>query len=115
VSGQQHSPAALYPRKRPGTHFTAGWVGNRAGLLGAETYTFRMPEKSWGRIVAYTGFWWGTHGGKRPHGRLRRRWEYNIEMYLQGVVCGCMDWIELAEDRDRWRAPVKVVMNLRVP
>jgi len=52
---------------------------------------------------------------KRPLGRHRRRWEDNIEMGLQEVGCGRMDWIERAEDRDRWRAPVNAVMNLRVP
>jgi hypothetical protein len=53
--------------------------------------------------------------GKRPLGRPRHRWEDNIEMDLQEVGCGGMDWIELAEDRDRWRALVNAVMNLRVP
>ena len=42
--------------------------------------------------------------GKRPLGRPRRRWEDNIKMALQEVGCGGMDWIELAQDRDRWRA-----------
>ena len=52
--------------------------------------------------------------GKRPLGRPRRRWEDNIEMDLQEVG-GSGDWMELAQDRDRWRALVNTVMNLRVP
>ena len=53
--------------------------------------------------------------GKRPLGRPRRRWEDNIKMYLEEVGRGCGDWLELAEDRDRWRALVSTVMNFRVP
>jgi len=52
---------------------------------------------------------------KRKLGRPRRTWEDNIKMDLQEVGFGCMDWIELAQDRDRWRALVNAVMNLRVP
>jgi CRISPR/Cas system-associated protein Cas7 (RAMP superfamily) len=55
----------------------------------------------------------GKPEGKRPLGRPRRRWESNIKMDLQDVGCGGMDWIGLAEDRDRWRALVNAVMNLR--
>jgi hypothetical protein len=57
----------------------------------------------------------GKLEGKRPLGRPRRRWEDNNTMDLQEVVCGGMDWIELAKNRDRWRALVNAVMNLRVP
>jgi len=56
----------------------------------------------------------GKHEGKRQLGRLPRRWEDNIKMGLQEVGCGGMDWIELAQNRDRWRALVNAVMNLRV-
>ena len=71
----------------------------------------------------------GTYGGrercakvlvgkperKRPLGRPRRRWEDNIKMALEEVGRGCRDWMELAEDRDRWRVLVSTVMNFRVP
>ena len=53
--------------------------------------------------------------GKRPLGRPRRRCEYCIKMYLQEVGCVVMDWLDLAQDMDRWRALVQAVMNLRVP
>ena len=52
---------------------------------------------------------------KKPFGRPRHRWEDNIKMDIQEVGCGGIDWIELARDRDRWRALVNAVMNLRVP
>jgi hypothetical protein len=51
--------------------------------------------------------------GKRQLGSPRRRWEDNIRMVLQEVGCGGMDWIGLAKDRNRWRAIVNAVMNLR--
>jgi hypothetical protein len=52
---------------------------------------------------------------RRSMGRSRNRWEDNIRMDLQEVGRGCVDWMELAQDRDRWRALVSVVMNLWVP
>ena len=49
--------------------------------------------------------------GKRPRGKPRRRWEDNVKIDLQEVGCGGMDWIELAQGRDKWRAHVTAVMN----
>ena len=56
----------------------------------------------------------GKTKGKRSIGRTRHRWEDNIELYLQDVGRD-MDWIDMAQDRDRWRALVNEVLNLRVP
>ena len=53
--------------------------------------------------------------GRRPLGRPRRRWVGNIRLDLYAVGCGYIDWITLAQDRDRWRTLVSAVMNLRVP
>ena len=57
----------------------------------------------------------GKPEGKRPLGRPRPRWEDNIKMDLQEVGWGGGDWMQLAQDRDGWRAPVSTVMNPRVP
>jgi hypothetical protein len=57
----------------------------------------------------------GKLEGKKPLGRPRRRWKDSIKTDLQEVGCGGMDWIEVAQDRDRWRAVVNTVMNLRFP
>ena len=73
-------------------------------------YVARMGE----RRVVYRVLV-GKPEGKRLLGGPRRRWEDNIKMDLQEVGCWGMDWIELAQDSDRWRALVNVVMNLRVP
>ena len=74
----------------------------------------------WVGHVARMGEWRGVYSvlvgkpeGKRPLGRPRRRWEDNIKMDLQEVGRWGMDWIELAQDRDRWWAFVNAVMNLR--
>jgi hypothetical protein len=66
-----------------------------------------MGEKNAYRILV------GKLEGKRPLGRPRRRWEDNIRMDLR-EICGRMDWIDLAQDRDRWRALVNTVKNLWV-
>jgi hypothetical protein len=57
----------------------------------------------------------GKPEGRRPVGRPRRTWLYNIRMYLVEVGWGDVDWIGLAQDRGRWRALVNSVLNLRVP
>jgi len=57
----------------------------------------------------------GKPEGNKPHETPRRRWEDNIKMDLQEVGCEGIEWIELAQDRDRWRALLNAVMNLRVP
>ena len=67
-----------------------------------------------GRREDYTEFV-GKPEGKRSLGRLRRRWEDNIKMDLQEMGCEGLDWIELAQDRVKWRALVNAVMNVRVP
>jgi hypothetical protein len=69
----------------------------------------RMGE---GRGV-YRGLVWKPDG-ETPLGRPRRRWEGSIKMDLQEVECKCLDWISLSQDRDRWRAIVNAVMNIRV-
>ena len=57
----------------------------------------------------------GKPEGRRPLGRPSSRWEENIKVAFQGVGCRGMDWIDVAQDRDRWRVLVNAVMNLRVP
>jgi len=76
----------------------------------------------WAGHVALLGESGGVYGvlvekpeGKRQLGRPRRRWEDNIKMDLREVGCGDMDWIDVAQDRDRWRALLKEVMNFRGP
>jgi hypothetical protein len=67
------------------------------------------------RGEVHTGFLWGDLREGDHLEDLRRRWEDNIKMDLQEVGWGGMDWIDMARDRDRWRAVVNAVMNLRVP
>jgi len=82
----------------------------------------KSRRKRWAGYVARMGEERGLYRvlvgkpeGKRPLVRPRRRWVDNIRMDLQEVGCGYMDWIGLAQDRNRWRTLVSAVMNLRVP
>jgi hypothetical protein len=63
----------------------------------------------------HIGYWWESQKEKRPLGRQRRRWVDNIKMNLREIGWDGMDWIELAQDRDQWRAFVNTVMYIRVP
>ena len=69
---------------------------------------------SWERRGVYRVLM-GKHEGKRPVWRPRRRREDNIKMDLEEVGCGSMDWIDMAQNRDNWRSPVKAVMNFGFP
>ena len=95
LGGQGHAPARFTPDKDP----VPRWAGHAA----------RMEE---GRGVHKVLV--GKPEGKRPLGRPRCRWEDNIKMDFQEVGRGCGDWMELTQDRDRWRALVSTVMNFRV-
>jgi hypothetical protein len=68
-----------------------------------------------GEVRGVYGVLVGKSEAKRPMGRCRRRWKDNIKMDLQEIGVRCGDWIESAQDRDRWQALVSTVMNLRVP
>ena len=85
-------------------------------------WVIKLRRMKWAGHVARMGEEMGVYTvlvgkpkGKRPLGRLRHRWMDNVKMDLQEVGCGYMDWIGLAQDRDRWRTLVSAVKNLRVP
>jgi len=85
-------------------------------------WVVKSRRMTWPGHVARMGEGRGVHRvlvgkpeGKRPLGRPRRRWEDNIKMDLQEVGGVCEDWMELVQDRDRWRALVNMVIKLRVP
>ena len=75
----------------------------------------RSPERQIRDNLIHSRVLVGKHEGKRPLGRPRRRWEDNIKMELQEMGCGYMECIDLAQDRERGRAVVNAVMNLRLP
>jgi len=88
-----------------------GHVNDRDGLVSTWAgHVARMGEERGVYRVLL-----GKPEGRRPMGRPRRRWVDNIRMDLREVGCGYMDWIGLAQDRDRLRTLVSAVMNLRVP
>jgi hypothetical protein len=84
-------------------------------VLNIRKYSSSKNENFYVALVLDDRVLVGKCEGKRPLGRPRCGWEDNIKMDLQEVGCGGMDWIELAQDGDRWRALVNAVMNLRVP
>jgi hypothetical protein len=63
----------------------------------------------------HTGYWCEKPEGKRRLGRSRRKCVANIKIYFKETECGGMDWTDLAQDRDQWKALVNMVMNFRVP
>ena len=75
------------------------WVGHVA----------HVGERSTYRVLV------GKLGGKRPLGIPKHRWEDNVKMNIKEVVVGGIDWIDLAEDKDRWQSLVNAVMNLCIP
>ena len=85
------------------------WVIKSGGMRWAGRVACMSEERGVYRFLV------GKPEVKRPLGRTRRRWVDNIKMDLQGVGCGYMDWIGLAQDRDRWRTLVSAVMNFRFP
>jgi hypothetical protein len=75
----------------------------------------QVKEDEMGRTCSTNGILVGKPEGKIPLGRPRRKWVYNIKLDLGDIGWDGMDWIDLAQDRDRWRALVNTLMNLRLP
>ena len=97
--------------------FTAKSIlcGNKYGVLGSVLYRVAGHVARMGEERGVYRVLVGKPEGRRPLGRPRHRWADNIRMDLQEVGGVYMDWIGLAQDRDRWRMLVSAVMNLRVP
>jgi hypothetical protein len=85
------------------------WVITARRLSGAGRCARRGGRKCIYRVLV------GKPDGKRPLGGPWRNWEDNLKMHRHEVRCGDMDWIEVAQDRDRWRAVVKGLMNIQAP
>jgi hypothetical protein len=106
---------------------TGGWRKPHEELHGlySSPSIVRVIKARWMRWVGHVALIGEVRGaynilvgrpeGRRPQGRSRCRWEDNIKMDLREIGFGDVDWIHLAQDRDRWRALVNRVMNLRVP
>jgi hypothetical protein len=67
-----------------------------------------------GRSGIHAGYWWGNQKERDPLGRPRRRWVDNIKMDLREIGRDGMDWMDMAHDRDQWRALLNTVLKLRV-
>jgi hypothetical protein len=94
-------PCSLLVNRRIHLVFPLFKIVNRVAQMGEKRNAYR--------------FLMGKPEGKRPIGKPRRSWEDNVRMDLSEIGWGGMDWVDLAEDRDQWRALVNTVMNLRVP
>jgi hypothetical protein len=68
----------------------------------------------WGRIGMHNGYWWESQK-ERPQGRPKNRWVDNIKIDLRDIGWDATDWIDLAQDKERWKALVNAVKNFRVP
>ena len=129
---QRNDAADLPPGKKPSTHcgLAPGMVWRGCGkspppptgirspdrpARSESLYRLRYPGPQTVPNVYCSVHLVGKPEGKIPLGRPRRRWVDNIRMDLQELGCGHVDWIGLAQDRDRWRTLVSAVMNLRVP